>query len=121
MFRIFKTALADVDGRLVPAARSRTRRAARSPPTCSGGAARRAPLTAATAALGTYLGSYTGVLLASTAVPAWHRSRRFLPPIFICTATRERRRGDAARARRHGHRAPAIRPGPAWRRSRRSP
>src|SRR4051812_1485941 len=44
-------------------------------------------LTAATAALGTYLGSYTGVLLASTAVPAWHRSRRFLPPIFICTAS----------------------------------
>ena len=43
-------------------------------------------LTAATAAFGTYLGSYTGVLLASTAVPAWHQSRRFLPPIFICTA-----------------------------------
>jgi formate-dependent nitrite reductase membrane component NrfD len=43
-------------------------------------------LTAATAALGTYLGSYTGVLLASTAVPAWHESRRFLAPIFICTA-----------------------------------
>ncbi|HEX6025813.1 MAG TPA: NrfD/PsrC family molybdoenzyme membrane anchor subunit [Solirubrobacter sp.] len=43
-------------------------------------------LTGATAALGTYLGSYTGVLLASTAVPAWHQSRRLLPPIFICTA-----------------------------------
>ena len=43
--------------------------------------------TAASAVLGTYLGSYTGVLLASTAVPAWHRSRAFLPPIFICTAT----------------------------------
>jgi hypothetical protein len=41
----------------------------------------------ATAALGTYLGSYTGVLLASTAVPVWARSRMFLPPIFMCTAT----------------------------------
>jgi hypothetical protein len=44
-------------------------------------------LTAATAACGVYLGSYTGVLLAGTAVPAWHRSRAFLPPIFVCTAT----------------------------------
>jgi formate-dependent nitrite reductase membrane component NrfD len=43
-------------------------------------------LGAATAALGTYLGSYTGVLLASTAVPVWARSRMFLPPIFVCTA-----------------------------------
>ena len=40
----------------------------------------------ATAALATYLGSYTGVLLASTAVPVWNRSRTLLPPIFICTA-----------------------------------
>jgi hypothetical protein len=38
------------------------------------------------AVLGTYLGSYTGVLLAGTAVPVWARSRLFLPPIFICTA-----------------------------------
>jgi formate-dependent nitrite reductase membrane component NrfD len=37
------------------------------------------------AVLATYLGSYTGVLLASTAVPVWGRSRAFLPPIFICT------------------------------------
>jgi formate-dependent nitrite reductase membrane component NrfD len=43
-------------------------------------------LTAVTAGLGTYLGSYTGVLLASTAVPVWARSRLFLPPIFVCTA-----------------------------------
>jgi Polysulphide reductase, NrfD len=43
-------------------------------------------LGAATAALGTYLGSYTGVLLASTAVPVWARSRVFLPAIFTCTA-----------------------------------
>jgi len=41
---------------------------------------------AATAVFGTYLGSYTGVLLASTAVPVWARSRTTLPPIFICTA-----------------------------------
>jgi hypothetical protein len=40
-----------------------------------------------TAVLGTYLGSYTGVLLASTAVPVWARSREFLGPIFIATAT----------------------------------
>jgi hypothetical protein len=43
-------------------------------------------LGGATAALGTYLGSYTGVLLASTAVPVWARSRVFLPAIFTCTA-----------------------------------
>jgi len=41
---------------------------------------------AGTALLGTYLGSYTGVLLASTAVPVWARSRALLPPIFMCTA-----------------------------------
>ena len=40
-----------------------------------------------TALLGTYLGSYTGALLASTAVPVWGRSRLFLGPIFVCTAT----------------------------------
>jgi len=40
-----------------------------------------------TAVLGTYLGSYTGVLLASTAVPVWARSRGFLGPIFIATGT----------------------------------
>jgi formate-dependent nitrite reductase membrane component NrfD len=38
------------------------------------------------ALLGGYLGSYTGVLLASTAVPVWARSHLFLGPIFICTA-----------------------------------
>jgi hypothetical protein len=44
-------------------------------------------LGGAGAALATYLGSYTGVLLASTAVPVWARSRAYLPPIFVCTAT----------------------------------
>jgi Polysulphide reductase, NrfD len=39
------------------------------------------------ALLGGYLGSYTGVLLASTAVPLWARSRLFLGPVFVCTAT----------------------------------
>jgi formate-dependent nitrite reductase membrane component NrfD len=36
---------------------------------------------------GGYLGSYTGVLLASTAVPVWARSRLSLGPIFVSTAT----------------------------------
>ena len=44
-------------------------------------------LGAATALAGGYLGSYTGVLLASTAVPLWARSRLYLGPIFVCTAT----------------------------------
>ncbi len=44
-------------------------------------------LGGATAVLGGYLGSYTGVLLASTAVPLWARSRLFLGPIFVTTAT----------------------------------
>jgi formate-dependent nitrite reductase membrane component NrfD len=37
------------------------------------------------AVLGGYLGSYTGILLATTAVPLWARSRAFLGPIFVCT------------------------------------
>ena len=41
---------------------------------------------AVTAFFGTYLGSYTGVLLSATAVPVWARSKLFLPPIFVCTA-----------------------------------
>jgi formate-dependent nitrite reductase membrane component NrfD len=44
-------------------------------------------LGAVNAMLGGYLGSYTGVLLASTAVPVWARSRIFLGPIFVSTAT----------------------------------
>ncbi len=42
---------------------------------------------AANAAIGGYLGSYTGILLAATAVPVWARSRLFLGPIFVSTAT----------------------------------
>jgi formate-dependent nitrite reductase membrane component NrfD len=44
-------------------------------------------LGAVNALLGGYLGSYTGVLLAATAVPVWARSRMFLGPIFVSTAT----------------------------------
>ncbi|MEA2304723.1 MAG: hypothetical protein QOH43_2003 [Solirubrobacteraceae bacterium] len=41
----------------------------------------------ANALVGGYLGSYTGVLLAATAVPVWARSRLLLGPIFVATAT----------------------------------
>jgi formate-dependent nitrite reductase membrane component NrfD len=44
-------------------------------------------LGAANVLVAGYLGSYTGVLLASTAVPLWSRSRLFLGPIFVATAT----------------------------------
>jgi hypothetical protein len=43
-------------------------------------------LGAANAVLGGYVGSYTGVLLSTTAVPLWSRSRLFLGPIFVSTA-----------------------------------
>src|SRR6185437_1623542 len=42
---------------------------------------------ALTALLGSYLGSYTGVLLACTAVPLWAGSRTILGPAFIATAS----------------------------------
>jgi formate-dependent nitrite reductase membrane component NrfD len=44
-------------------------------------------LGAANVLVAGYLGSYTGVLLAATAVPLWSRSRLFLGPIFVATAT----------------------------------
>jgi formate-dependent nitrite reductase membrane component NrfD len=43
-------------------------------------------LGGANAVVGGYLGSYAGVLLASTAVPLWARSKMFLGPIFVTTA-----------------------------------
>jgi formate-dependent nitrite reductase membrane component NrfD len=43
-------------------------------------------LGGANAVVGGYLGSYTGVLLASTAVPLWARSKMFLGPLFVTTA-----------------------------------
>jgi len=44
-------------------------------------------LGAANGLVATYLGSYTGVLLATTTVPVWARSRVFLGPMFVATAT----------------------------------
>jgi formate-dependent nitrite reductase membrane component NrfD len=44
-------------------------------------------LGAANGLVAGYLGSYTGVLLAATAVPVWSRSRLFLGPVFVATAT----------------------------------
>lgn len=38
------------------------------------------------AGLGTYLGSYAGALLSSTAVPAWSRNRLLLGPLFAASA-----------------------------------
>jgi formate-dependent nitrite reductase membrane component NrfD len=49
------------------------------------GAAR--ALGAANGLVAAYLGSYTGVLLATTTVPVWARSRVFLGPMFVATAT----------------------------------
>ena len=43
-------------------------------------------LGAANAIVGGYVGSYTGALLSTTAVPLWSRSRLFLGPIFVSTA-----------------------------------
>jgi formate-dependent nitrite reductase membrane component NrfD len=40
----------------------------------------------AAAALGPALASYTGVLVADTAVPAWHDARRELPFLFVASA-----------------------------------
>jgi formate-dependent nitrite reductase membrane component NrfD len=42
---------------------------------------------AANASVGAYIGSYAGILLASTAVPVWARSRLVLGPLFVATAT----------------------------------
>jgi formate-dependent nitrite reductase membrane component NrfD len=44
-------------------------------------------LGALTALFGTYLGSYTGVLLACSAVPLWSGARTILGPAFVTTAT----------------------------------
>ncbi|MCW3001397.1 MAG: hypothetical protein JWQ20_695 [Conexibacter sp.] len=43
-------------------------------------------LNAGSAVAGGYLGSYTGVLLATTAVPVWNLSSMLLGPIFVTTA-----------------------------------
>jgi formate-dependent nitrite reductase membrane component NrfD len=54
-------------------------------------------LGAATVLLGTYLGSYTGVLLAATAVPVWARSRALLRR-SLSARNRNRRSGLPTRA-----------------------
>lgn len=33
------------------------------------------------------LGSYTGVLVSATAIPVWFSGRRYIPAIFVCSAT----------------------------------
>ena len=43
--------------------------------------------TAAAAGLGPAVASYTGVLIADTAVPAWHEAYRELPFVFVGSAT----------------------------------
>ena len=124
-----QAALADVDGLVVPDAVRWPGSARRSAPTCSAAARRRARWARPPPWSAGYLGSYTGVLLASTAVPVWARSRLFLGPIFVSTATltgaaatrlvltrdrRARRPSDARgarprRERRDGRRAAALR------------
>ena len=52
------------------------------------------------------LATYTGALLANTAVPVWHEARRELPLLFGASAMATRRRGDGALRR------PGARPGP---------
>lgn len=44
------------------------------------------PLDASAALLGTALSVYTGVLLANTAIPAWHHARRELPFVFASSS-----------------------------------
>ena len=95
-----QAALADVDGRVGADAVRQPRggRGRRRPARAR--AAWRARSARANAVVGGYLGSYTGVLLASTAVPVWARSRLFLGPIFVSHRRRHRRRRLPARARR---------------------
>jgi hypothetical protein len=102
MFRIFKTRSPMSTGAWCLGAFS----------ICCGGAVgldllgrRPRALTAATALLGAYLSSYAGVLLAGTAVPAWHESRRLLAPIFTCTAS-----ASGAAAVRLALRGPSAQP-----------
>ena len=61
--------------------RRRRERAARGSPRAPRRGGRRRP-----ALLGAVLATYTGVLLANTAVPAWHEARRELPFVFAGSA-----------------------------------
>jgi DMSO reductase anchor subunit len=66
------------------------------------------PARSAAAVLGLPLASYTAVLIANTAVPVWHESRRILPFVFVAGAAASAGAGltaltppaDAAPARR---------------------
>ena len=58
-------------------------------------------LGGANAIVGGYLGSYTGVLLASTAVPVWAPLAAVPRPDLRLHGDRDRRGGHAAGARRH--------------------
>ena len=51
-----------------------------------------APPRPSPALLGPALATYTAVLLADTAVPAWHEARRELPFVFAGRRRGERRR-----------------------------
>lgn len=45
------------------------------------------PVRALTATVSTaFMGSYTGVLIAATAIPLWYTGRRHIPAIFVCSA-----------------------------------
>ena len=79
--------LADEHGCLVPARLQWLGRAGRRLRPARPAEGPRAALGALTALFGSYLGSYTGVLLACTAVPLWSRSRTILGPAFVATAT----------------------------------
>ena len=99
-----QAALADVDRHVVPDRLREPSSASRSSPTCSAFAAPAERWAPPRPSAASYLGSYTGVLLATTAVPLWARSRVFLGPIFIATATAT---GAAAtRLDAHRHRTP---------------
>jgi Polysulphide reductase, NrfD len=66
----------------------------------------------ATSALtGPLLATYTGVLLADTAVPAWHESRRELPVLFAASAMASAAAAGLAgtAASREADRGPAVR------------
>ena len=91
-----QAALADVDGRVVPVGvRRRSAAGAVGADLLGRTRAARALGARQRACVGGYLGSYTGVLLASTAVPVWARSHLFLGPIFVCHGDRDRRRRHA--------------------------
>ena len=66
------------------------------------------PAGLAAAAIAPTIASYTAVLIADTATPAWHDARRELPFVFVALGSRRgRRAGHARRAGGRGRRRPA--------------